>query len=79
MSPAQVRLAFKKQRAINRRLQQQIRAQAMLCNALASVRFDKRRQKPAVLQRIRNAHALLESVIAGNEAPAKPYPVKSAA
>lgn len=66
MSPATTRLAFLKQRQINRQLQQQLRAQTLLCNALAAVKFDKAKQTPAVIQRIRDSHALMESLATGD-------------
>jgi hypothetical protein len=65
MRPSTLRLAFAKQREINRRLAEQLRAETMLSNALADLRWHKRDQTPAALQRVRDAIALKQSLAAG--------------
>jgi hypothetical protein len=76
MSPTLLRKTLAKQRQINRRLREQLRAETMLVNALSDLRWHKKDQTPAALQRVRDAIALRESLASGH-APQTSYPVSA--
>ena len=78
MSPAQIRLAFKQQRAINRRLQEQLRAETMLSNALSALLWHKHEQTPAAIERVRAALRLKQDLAEGKLTD-RPYPTRQAA
>lgn len=65
MEPHLLRKALSKQRQINRRLAEQLRAETMLTNALSDLRWHKREQTTAALQRVRDALALKQSLAEG--------------
>lgn len=68
------RAAFKKQREINRRLQQQLRAETMLSNALADLRWLPQHQTPAQIRRVKDAIALKQSLAGDSATTATFYP-----
>ena len=65
MKPATLRLAFLKQRSINRHLQQQLRAETMLTTALSDLRWHKHHQTPAAIERLRHAIAHKQAITTG--------------
>lgn len=69
MTRTALALALAKQREINRRLTEQLRAETMLTNALSDLRWHKKDQSPAALQRVREALALKASLASGENQP----------
>ncbi len=74
MSPATLRLAFRKQRAINRHLQEQLRAETMLTTALSDLRWHKRHQTPVSIERLRHALAHKQAITTGTAPATTFYP-----
>jgi hypothetical protein len=78
MTPATLRQAFLKQRQINRRLQQQLRVETLLTNALSDLRWHKHHQTPAAIERLRAALDLKQAITEGKPTT-RPYPSRQAA